>query len=125
MSTVGIWSGKNVLKHALSDSDTMDKPNTSDGFLGYFSTKVITHNLGYVPLVRVSYDPDSDGSIFPANGQGRVESTSNRSPLQTVAPFWFYVDDVTTTTFTLRTYKTSQLSGTFPFYYRVYKDPSS
>src|SRR6185436_11946489 len=113
---------KNILKHAMSGSDTMSKPSTNDGFLGFFSTKTITHNLGYRPLVRIYYDPDSDGSIYPANGQGRVASTTNQSPLQTVVPFWLYVDDITTTTVVLRTYKTSSLGGTFTFYYRIYKD---
>lgn len=128
MSVVGIWSGKNVLKHAFSDSDTMDKPNTLSG-LSYFSTKTILHDLGYVPLVRVYYDPDNDGKIFPCIGE---RSETSDSPLagpgavlgSGVAPFWLYVDDVTTTAFTLRTLWSSSLGGTFPFYYRVYRDPT-
>lgn len=123
MSVVGIWSGKNVLKQAFIDSDTMDKPNTSDGALGFFSSKVIDHNLGYRPLVRVHYDPNGDGSIFPANGQGQAV-TSNTSPLSAVVPFWLYVDDVTTTNITLRTFNSSSLGGTFTFYYRIYRDPT-
>lgn len=123
MSIVGIWSGKNVLKHAFIDTDTMNKPNTSDGGLGFFSTKTITHNLGYRPIVRIHYDPDSNGSVLPAIGQGRVNVNST-SPLDAVAPFWLYVDDITTSIITLRTYNSSSLAGTFTFYYRIYRDPT-
>jgi hypothetical protein len=123
MSVVGLWSGKNYLKYAVSNPDTMSKPGTTDGLLGYFSTKTILHNLGYRPLVRVHYDPNSNGGIFPANGQGR-QDTTNTSPLASVVPFWLYVDDVDTTTITLRTYSSSPLAGTFTFYYRIYIDPT-
>lgn len=122
--SVGIWSGKNVLKHAFIDSDTMNKPDTNDGFLGYFSTKTITHNLGYRPLVRVYYDPNANGTLFPTNGQGRADTAVKTPPLSAVVPFCLYVDDITTTTITLRTYNFTQLAGTFTFYYRIYRDPT-
>lgn len=123
MSTVGLWSGKNVLKHAYMDSGTMNKPSTSDGGLGFFSTATIDHNLGYRPLVKIHYDPDSNGKIFPTNGQGRVQ-ISNNSPLSAIVPFWLYVDDITTTNITLRTYSSGSLGGTFNYYYRIYIDPT-
>lgn len=127
--SIGIWSGKNVLKHAFIEPDTMEKPNTTDGGLGFFSTKTITHNLGYKPLVRAYYDPDSNGSIFPTVGQfnGASGGLSSDSPFDvrvpSVVPFSFFVDDVTTTTVIFRTYGGSSLGGTFPFYYRIYRDP--
>lgn len=129
MSIVGIWSGKNVLKHAFIDSDTMNKPDTSDGGLGYFSTKTIVHDLGYRPLVRAYYDPDNDGTIYPTVGQfnGASGGLSSTSPLDSRAPplvpFSFFVDDVTTTTVVFRTYDDSANVGTFTFYYRIYIDP--
>lgn len=132
MAVVGIWSGKNYLKHAVAGSDTMGKPDTSDGGLGFFSTKTVVHNLGYIPLVRAYYDPDNDGKIFPTIGQfsGSGVGLSTTSPFfgvpafADVVPFCFFVDEVTTTTVVLRTYSTGSLSGTFPFYYRIYIDPT-
>lgn len=126
MSIVGIWSGKNVLKHALSGPTTMDKPNISDGGLGFYSTKTITHNLGYRPLVRAYYDPDSNGTLYPLIGQfaGASSGPSTTSPLDlTVVPFWLFVQDVTTTTVEFRTYDTASNVGSFSFYYRIYRDP--
>ncbi len=129
MSVVGIWSGKNVLKHAFINSTTMNKPDTSDGGLGFFSTKTIVHDFGYKPLVRAYYDPNSDGSIFPTVGQfgGVSGGLTSDSPLDIriipVVPFSFFIDDVTTTTVVFRTYGGSSLGGTFPFYYRIYRDP--
>lgn len=130
MSVVGLWSGKNYLKHAFVDTTTMSKPDTTDGGLGFFSLKTIVHNLGYRPLVRAYYDPNSDGSIFPMVGQfsGAGAGLSSDSPFDTrippIVPFSFFIDDVTTTTVVFRTYGTSSLSGTFSFYYRIYIDPT-
>lgn len=124
MSTVGLWSGKNYLKHAFATSTTMDKPSTSDG-TNFFSTKTITHNLGYRPLVRAYYDPSANGAILPMIGQKDTVSYSPLSPFlgSGVAPFWFFIDDITTTTVVFRTLHTSSLAGTFTFYYRIYIDP--
>jgi hypothetical protein len=126
MSVIGLWSGKNYLKHAVMTPDAMGKPNTSDGGLGFFTTKIVLHNLGYRPLVRAYYDPNSNGSIFPMMEQfsGVTAGASSESPLDAVVPFYFFVDDVATTSVTFRTYGGSSLSGTFPFYYRIYIDPT-
>ncbi len=130
MSVIGIWSGKNVLKHAFMASDTMNKPNTTDGGLGFFSSKTIVHDLGYVPLVRAYYDPNANGSVFPSVGQfsGTLGGLSVDSPINArspaLVPFSFFIDEVTTTSVVFRTYHTSGLAGTFPFYYRIYIDPT-
>lgn len=125
MAVVGIWSGKNYLKHALAAPATMSKPSSADGFGAFTSTSVIAHNLGYEPLVRGYYDPNSDSTIYPLIGQylGGAGLTSE-SPLLTVAPFAFFVDDVTTTTVTFRTYSSGSIAGTFTYYYRIYIDPT-
>lgn len=126
MSVVGLWSGKNYLRHAIMTTDVMNKPNTSDGGIGFFSTKTISHNLGYRPLVRAYYDPNGNGGIFPMMEQfnGASAGASSESPLNTVAPFYFFVDDISTTDVVFRTYGGSSLGGTFSFYYRVYRDPT-
>jgi hypothetical protein len=126
MSVVGLWSGKNYLKHAFVGTETMNKPNTSDGGIGFFSTKVVVHNLGYVPLVKAFYDPDSSGALFPTIGQfsGATAGANWSSPLRFVAPFMLFTDEITATQVTFRTYGEISLGGTFSFYYRIYVDPT-
>jgi hypothetical protein len=94
----------------------MDKPATPSGF-NYVSSLTITHNLGYVPLVRAFYDPDSIGTIYPVNGQSGTQTAGPTS-----LPFWFYIDDITSTQVIFKCEGFSLLSGTFPIYYRIYLD---
>lgn len=125
MSIVGLWSGKNYLKHAVEEPLTMDKPSSADGFGNFFSSILVSHNLGYLPLTKGYYDPNNNGTIYPLVGQfAGVDGVSSDSPLIDVVPFSFFVYEVTTTTVTFRTFSTSSIAGTFPIYIRVYIDPS-
>jgi len=63
-------SSKNYLKrHPKSGSSTMTAPDTLNGstFL-YERILTIPHGLGYVPMVRVYYEPYLDGKVYPATG---------------------------------------------------------
>lgn len=122
MSVVGLWSGKNYLKHAVAGVATVNKPNTDDGSGSlFFSTHSVTHNLGYEPLVRCAFDGNNDGTIYPAIDQrGNAGSVANLAGL----PFAVFVDDITTTDVTFRAEWGSSLAGTFPLYYKIYIDPT-
>lgn len=65
-------SEKNYLKRSpLSGSTSISAPSGSlvYGYV-YQSTFVIPHNLGYIPMVRVYYEPDaSNGRVYPATGR--------------------------------------------------------
>lgn len=120
MSIVGLWSGKNYLKHAVAQPGTMNRPGTADGAGAYFSTTSVSHNLGYVPLVRLAYDPDGDGTIYPAIGQKGASSVSSPG-----VSFDCFVDDITATAVSIRAeHFGSALAGTFTYYIRIYVDPT-
>lgn len=120
MSIVGLWSGKNYLKHANMGTVSMSKPGILAGAL-YTSTYVVVHNLGYEPLVRAAFDGDNDGTIYPA-----VDQRGNAGAQAAIfgAPFGLFIDDITTTTVTFRAEWGTALAGTFPLYYRIYIDPT-
>jgi len=114
--SISFVTNKNYMKHALRGETTMDKPDTlSGGF--YTSSKTISHSLGYRPLVRAYFDIDSDGTWYPPNGQRDTQTTGATS-----MPFWFFVDSITTSAFTLRAESFSEESGTMPVHYIVYRD---
>jgi len=129
MSIIGIWSEKNNLKHYEMATATMTRPNTADGFGGFFSTSTVVHDLGYIPLVRAYFDPLGDGTIYPSIGQYiATTGADSSSPLFTagsvVAPFMFFASNITTTTVTFTVYGFSGSAATFDYYYRIYLDPT-
>lgn len=130
MSLANFDSRKNYLKQYDAQWVRMDKPNLTDSYLSkYYSTYTVTHNLGYLPLVRAWYDPDNSGSRFPLNGQQYADVSNFYSVpgLGNFADFQFFVSEITETTVTFRAERYTAdgtLSGTFPFFYKIYADPS-
>lgn len=110
-------SKKNYLKHSVSEEDIIDKPVTLNANFNYEGSKTITHDLGYIPLVRAWYDPNDNGTIHPMNGQSGVRTDGFG-----LTDFWFYIDEITETTITFKTESVDQLSGTCPFWYKIYLD---
>lgn len=54
-------------KDPSSGTGTMAGPSVSQYFGNYYTTtRVIAHNLGYVPLFRVYYEPYRDGRVMEA-----------------------------------------------------------
>lgn len=111
-------SNKNYMKHALVGQVEMNKPATLNGTTFNYETEyVITHNLGMIPLVRAWYDQHSDGTIMAVNGQYGIQTGFGPT-----IDFWFYVDEITTTTVTLKAEDIASNSGTFIAYYKIYLD---
>lgn len=64
-------SQKNYLKRQpITGSADFLAPTSVGSWLNYVSTNTINHGLGYVPMVRVYYEPDaSNGKVYPATGR--------------------------------------------------------
>ena len=110
-------SDKNYLKLAAFQPATMNKPSTPNAYFNYESSLTITHNLGYIPLVRAYYDYNNAGTIYPCTGQAGVRTAFGPS-----LDYWFYIDEITTTTVTFKAEDVSSRSGTFTIYYKIYYD---
>lgn len=126
MSNAAFDSRRNYLKQFLQGSATINKPQTHDAtFSEYYTETTITHDLGYVPLVRAWYDPDGSGMLFPANGQKFIAASVFY--FEGDVPFMFYAVDITTTAVTFRAAVedfAGAMGGTFTFHYKVYIDPA-
>jgi hypothetical protein len=126
MTNVAFDSSKNYLKQGFSGTVTLNKPATLDTPNDAYMTEyTITHNLGIIPLVRAWYEPDSDGVIFPVNGQKKFGTPIlyNGGDID----FFFFVDEITTSTVKLRAERyqsDGSLGGTFIAHYRIYLDPA-
>lgn len=68
--SIQFTSEKNYLKrHPSSGNMTVVAPSTLNGSTFMYEKVVtITHNLGYVPMVRVYYEPYTDGAVWPSTG---------------------------------------------------------
>jgi hypothetical protein len=121
--TIFFTSNRNYMKRdASSGSSTMAAPTTSayGGYI-YITNKTITHNLGFIPVLRAYYEPFGDGVIWPAMGQRLSQSVVN--PLNTAVTGPGLICWPTTTTLTLQLfYGTNHLTGPFPVYWVIYKD---
>lgn len=100
-------------------------PNVSKYFgILYISQQVVAHNLGYVPLFRVYYEPYRDGRIMEAfqDNAWYLPDTPNGLKLSEVAPTCMSWADETNLYIELD-FVNSTLSGfTFPIYWTIYKD---
>lgn len=125
MSTVYFDSRKNYLTRDNSSGSTnMSGPSVS-AYSGYIFTSnlVINHNLGYVPLFRVYYEPFGDGTVFPGITLRRSQRAFNLLPTGTSdGPGMIYWADKNTVTIQLFYTDASLVNKTFPVYYVIYKD---
>lgn len=123
MSTIFFTAKRNYMKRdASSISANLDAPVTSaySGSL-YVTNYTVTHNLGFVPVFRIYYEPFGDGVIWPAMGTRLSQNAINpRSPGSTGPGL---IASPTTTTLNLQLfYGTNALTGTYPVYWVIYKD---
>ena len=114
---ITLTSQKNYMKHFAFESASMAKPATLNADFNYESSFVVTHNLGYIPLVRAYYDQNASGVILPCTGQQGVQTAFGPT-----VNFWFWVDNITTTTVTFKCEDFFSHSGVFTFYYKIYYD---
>lgn len=121
-------SEKNYLKASTSDTQVipMNKPNTfeSSAFI-YSSTLPVSHNLGYIPLIRAWYSPSNNTYRYPTVGFYDGNGTLSDLCLNGIVPFDCGVYDITTTTVTFKAISSSSFSGTFNLYYKIYLDPTT
>lgn len=82
-------SSKNYLKrHPKSGSATIAAPSTLNGATNlYERITTIPHGLGYVPMVRVYYEPFTNGRVYPATGS-RVSGAGTGLNLGDVMCLW-------------------------------------
>ena len=68
MNPFQFLSTRNYMKrHESSGTYLLAGPNTARFFSSYFTSEVaIPHNLGYVPLFRMYYEPFQNGELFEA-----------------------------------------------------------
>lgn len=111
-------SNKNYLKLRDVKAEIMSKPNVLNPVtFNYEGTFTVFHNLGYIPLVRAWYNYNNTDVIMPTNGQAGV-----RTGFGPTVDYWFYIDDITTSSVTFKSEDFSSRSGTFTFYYKIYYD---
>lgn len=112
-------SQKNYLKrHPLSGSASVSAPSTSISGLYYRTTYTITHNLGYVPRIRVYYENSaSDGKIYPAGGR-RNGGTYVGLPFNSIYCLW----EATSTTLTIYLESATTKTGVRNVYWVIYQD---
>ncbi len=107
---------KQYLKRSpFCDSVDMAAPSVLAAWFNYSSELPIHHNLGYVPDVRVGYEPFADGVVYPATGRRLSGTGLGLSPGDVIC-LW-EVDETT-----LRIYLESSSShvGTIPVHYVIY-----
>lgn len=117
-------SKRNYMKRDPSSGSTnMAAPVTPAYTLqGLFVTNfTVTHNLGFVPLFRLGYEPFADGVIWPPMGSRLGGGAIN--PRNTAATGPGLIAWPTTTTLKIQLfYNANTLTGTFPVTYTIYKD---
>lgn len=119
-------SDKNYMKKdPSSGTGTMAGPSVSFYFgNGYKSNKTITHNLGYVPLFRVYYEPYLDNKVMEAfqDNNWALPETPNIVRVTNVAPTCMVWADNTYLYIELN-YTDATLAGnTYSVHWTIYKD---
>jgi hypothetical protein len=106
-------TGYNYQKVALKNSGTVVVPNNTPNF----DTNTITHSLGYIPSVRVWYDP-GNGRRFPISEEEYTDDTSFTSETNQVVARAY----LTTTTLVIQFKNASGSNKTVNYWYKVYYD---
>lgn len=116
-------SAKNYMKQdASSGSANIAAPVTS-AYSGYIfvTNYIVNHNLGYVPMYRVYYEPFKDGVIWPVLGTRFDEEAFNPQNTALTGPGLFAY--ATSTQLNIQIYYINNtLTGTYPIYWVIYKD---
>lgn len=120
-------STRNYMKKDIASSGTSSLAGPSVSFYfgnGYKSTLTIPHNLGYVPLFRVYYEPYRDGRVMEAfqDNAWYLPETPNATRINAIAPtLMAWADQINL--YVVLYFTDSTLSAyNFPIYHTVYKD---
>ncbi len=118
--TLSLLGRKNVLKRSsVSASISMAAPSALVGSNRVSST-VITHNLGYIPMVRIYFEQsETDGIVYPAGGNRLLTSYIGLGGTPIIC---LYEVDETTLTIYLETDGFSPKTGSRNVHYIIYKD---
>lgn len=109
---------KNYLKRDASTGSTViSAPATATGYGSFFTSHTVNHNLGYIPIVRVYYEPIDNGEIYPACGSRIAGTTTGLGANPTMC---FY--ELTTTQLIIRLESNTSKTGTRSIYWIIYKD---
>lgn len=116
--TLSLLGRKNVLKRSSVSGTTLaPAPSVLVGS-NYVSSFVITHNLGYIPMVRLYFEQsETDGIVYPAGGN-RLTATYiglAGSPI-------LCLYELTETTLTVYLESFSAKTGSRNVYHVIYKD---
>lgn len=112
-------------KHSSSGTSSMAGPSVDFWFgSGFKSTLTIPHNLGYVPLFRVYYEPYRDGRVMEAfqDNAWYLPESPNQVRTSEIAPTMLAWADRTNLYVVLYFVNTSLSGFNYPIYHTIYKD---
>lgn len=119
-------SNKNYMKKDPSSGvSTMLGPNVSQFFGSYFNrVTTIPHNLGYVPLFRVYYEPYRDDKVMEAfqDTNYALPETPNIVRVNAIAPTCMAWADETNLYIELDFWDNTLAALDYPIYWTIYKD---
>lgn len=112
-------SDKNVLKrHSSSGSQSVAAPATLTGLGDYTTSITVSHNLGYLPQVRVYYENSAtDNKIYPAGG-----NRNGGTYLGLAVNSIYCTYTLTTTALTISLFSNTSKTGVRNVYYVIYED---
>jgi len=109
---------KDYLKrHPASGSTTVAAPSVQAAWFNYVTTYTVPHNLGYIPLVRVYYEPYSNGKIYPATGS-RISGFGPGLSYGDIICLW----EIDNSNLTIYVESANSHTGTVPIYWVIYWD---
>ena len=112
-------SSKNYLKrHPKSGSATIASPSTLNGATFLYESKlIIPHGLSYIPMVRVYYEPYTNGRVYPATGT-RVSGAGPGLAYGDIMCLW----EIDSTNLTISLESVNSQTGTRTVYWVIYWD---
>lgn len=110
-------TNKNYMKRFMSGTEVIAAPSVVQPWFNYMNSTTIVHGLGYIPVVRIYYEPFNDGRIFPASGS-RVSASGIGIPFNDIVCLFEVTDNVVT----VYLESASSETGTRPIYYVIYLD---
>lgn len=121
MSDAYFDSRWNYMKRdTTSGSVVMAGPTTIPYAYQYESSATVTHNMGYVPMFSLFYEPHGDGIMYPAYGSHNIGAAYNPNNPSVFGPY--LVGYATDTTLVLTLGCSEIRSGNYTIYYILYKD---
>lgn len=112
-------------KDPSSGTSVLQGPNTSKYFGNIYITQlVVSHNLGYVPLFRVYYEPYLDGKVMEAfqDNAWYLPETPNIMRVNAIAPTCMTWADENNLYIELNFIDNTLSANNYPVYWTIYKD---